>query len=260
MTAVADLILCSDGGSSGGEVAAAACLLLTPENEPLVGLVAILGAATNNEAEIFGSLLGFAWILSAAEETKSIRWVADSEYVLKSATSYIHNWQRNGWKTADKKPVKNQGLWRLFLALSEGKKLISEHVRGHTGHPENETCDAALNWAKDNGVDVLSNRSTVSGVSIPDLPVEAPWIVCDGRALLEELRADTTGGVDPQSLVNLVGSGAQAVATKAVKAPPITALLRQLLTTLQAAEKFSRDKECIRLSEELRQLIGRFKS
>ena len=115
--ATADLVLYTDGGSSAGSVAAAASLITDPNGTVVHGLVTLLGEATNNEAEIFASLMSFAWIRAHHPDAGTVRWVADSEYTLKSATAYIKNWQKNGWKTADKKPVKNQGLWRQANAF-----------------------------------------------------------------------------------------------------------------------------------------------
>ncbi|HQH27756.1 MAG TPA: hypothetical protein PLP17_10200, partial [Oligoflexia bacterium] len=129
------IVLCSDGGADRSGQAAGACLLQTADGAT-AGLIVYLGEATNNEAEICAGLLGFSWLCAchAAAPLGKVRWICDSEYVLKSATAYIRNWEKNGWKTADKKPVKNQGLWRAFLRLSAGCEIDPKHVRGHTGH------------------------------------------------------------------------------------------------------------------------------
>ena len=74
----------------------------------------------------------------------------DSQYVRQGITSWIHNWKKRGWKTADKKPVKNVDLWqRLDLALST-HKIQWEWVKGHAGHPENERCDVLARSAAEN--------------------------------------------------------------------------------------------------------------
>ena len=185
-----DYTIYSDGGSSRGGVAASACVVDGHLSGRRRGAVAFLGEATNNEAEILAALLGFSMVRLAAsrrEEPGPVRlhWVADSEYTLKSATDYIHNWQRNGWKTASKEPVKNQGLWRAHLYLTKGFKISTEHVRGHTGHPENELCDLAANWAKDCGEDSIEQG--LRKVEIPDGELSS-WFLVDGREFLAQLR------------------------------------------------------------------------
>jgi ribonuclease HI len=65
----------------------------------------------------------------------------DSQYVRQGVTTWIHGWKRNGWKTADKKPVKNAELWQQ-LDAARGKHTVQFHwVKGHAGHTENELVD-----------------------------------------------------------------------------------------------------------------------
>ena len=74
----------------------------------------------------------------------------DSQYVKNGITQWIHNWKKNGWKTANKKPVKNKDLWlRLDKAISE-HKIQLEWIKGHSGHPQNERADELANLAIDN--------------------------------------------------------------------------------------------------------------
>ena len=66
---------------------------------------------------------------------------SDSQYVRQGITQWIHNWKKRGWKTADKKPVKNVDLWqRLDLAI-QSHKIEWVWIKGHAGHVENERCD-----------------------------------------------------------------------------------------------------------------------
>lgn len=178
----------SDGGGERSSTAAAASII--EWHNQRVQLVAFLGGATNNEAEIFGGLLAFSFIHAHTVSTSggSVRWVCDSEYVLKSATEYIHNWQRNGWKTAAKKPVKNQALWRSYAELAKGFKVQAEHIYGHTGHEENEACDSASTWARMEGARCLKESGT--GALFSDLPGHAQgvWHLIDGRPFLSRLR------------------------------------------------------------------------
>lgn len=139
------LFLFTDGGGDKESTAGAACILRTNTVEKRI--IAILGGATNNEAEITAMLVGLA---ATSDFDSGIRWLSDSEYALKSASSYIKNWQKNGWKTASKQPVKNLGLWKCYLELSKNLNIEFEHVKGHSGHTENEFCDSASTWARMN--------------------------------------------------------------------------------------------------------------
>jgi len=69
----------------------------------------------------------------------------DSSYVQKGISEWIHGWKRNGWKTADKKPVKNADLWQALDELAAGHKIEWRWVKGHSGHPENERADLLAN-------------------------------------------------------------------------------------------------------------------
>ena len=80
----------------------------------------------------------------------------DSSYVQKGISEWIHGWKRNGWKTADKKPVKNADLWQTLDELAKGHKIEWRWVKGHAGHPENERADQLAN----RGVDSVLAKST----------------------------------------------------------------------------------------------------
>ena len=79
----------------------------------------------------------------------------DSSYVQKGISEWIHGWKRNGWKTADKKPVKNADLWQSMDQLAAAHKIEWRWVKGHAGHPENERADILAN----RGVDLTLARS-----------------------------------------------------------------------------------------------------
>ncbi|HRE43460.1 MAG TPA: ribonuclease HI, partial [Terricaulis sp.] len=66
----------------------------------------------------------------------------DSKYVMDGVTKWIHGWKRNGWKTADKKPVKNDDLWRRLDAANASHKVEWVWVKGHSGDVMNERADA----------------------------------------------------------------------------------------------------------------------
>ncbi len=69
----------------------------------------------------------------------------DSSYVQKGISEWIHGWKRNGWRTSDKKPVKNDDLWRALDVLAQQHRVDWRWVKGHSGHPGNERADALAN-------------------------------------------------------------------------------------------------------------------
>ena len=98
-------------------------------------------ATTNNRMELMAVIKG----LQALRRPCAVAVTTDSEYVKNGITQWIHNWKRNGWRTAAKKPVKNEDLWRL-LDETVARHEVSWHwVKGHAGHPENERADALAN-------------------------------------------------------------------------------------------------------------------
>ena len=93
---------------------------------------------TNNRMELMAAIIGLEKLKRGVNK---VRLHTDSTYVKDGITKWIHGWKKNGWKTAAKKPVKNQDLWmRLDEALS-GHDVEWHWVKGHSGHPENERCD-----------------------------------------------------------------------------------------------------------------------
>ena len=94
---------------------------------------------TNNRMELQAVIEG----LSALKRRCHVTVVTDSQYVMKAfKEGWLANWERNGWKTADRKPVKNQDLWQALVELEEKHEVHWKWVKGHAGHPENERVDA----------------------------------------------------------------------------------------------------------------------
>jgi ribonuclease HI len=85
--------------------------------------------------------------LKALKRPSRVRIVTDSQYVKNGMEQWIHNWKRNGWRTAAKKPVKNAELWKELDRLVNLHQVEWEWVRGHSGHPENERVDRLANRA-----------------------------------------------------------------------------------------------------------------
>ena len=87
----------------------------------------------------------------------------DSQYVQKGIDQWIHAWKARGWKTADRKPVKNEDLWRELDALAARHQVAWKWVRGHAGHAENERADALAN----RGVEGLAGSAPRAAKSAP---------------------------------------------------------------------------------------------
>lgn len=92
---------------------------------------------TNNRMELMAAIAS----LEALKRRSKVRLVTDSTYVRDGVTKWIHGWKRNGWKTAAKKPVKNDDLWKRLDAIASKHDVSWEWVKGHAGHPENERAD-----------------------------------------------------------------------------------------------------------------------
>ncbi|ETX15735.1 ribonuclease H [Roseivivax halodurans JCM 10272] len=95
------------------------------------------GATTNNRMELLAAISA----LEALRQPSRITIVTDSVYVKNGVTGWIHGWKKNGWKTAAKKPVKNEELWKRLDAAQKTHEVRWEWVKGHAGHPENERAD-----------------------------------------------------------------------------------------------------------------------
>jgi ribonuclease HI len=98
-------------------------------------------ATTNNRMELTAAIQG----LSALTRPCQVRITTDSQYVLKGISQWIVDWKRRGWRTADKKPVKNIDLWQQLDALAAEHEIKWIWVKGHAGHPENERADELAN-------------------------------------------------------------------------------------------------------------------
>jgi ribonuclease HI len=96
---------------------------------------------TNNRMELMAAIRA----LEALKRRSHVKLYTDSIYVMKGITSWIHDWKRKGWRTADKKPVKNEDLWRRLDELAARHEIEWHWVKGHAGHPENERADALAN-------------------------------------------------------------------------------------------------------------------
>ncbi|CAN5178337.1 ribonuclease HI [soil metagenome] len=96
---------------------------------------------TNNRMELMGAIMA----LEALTRPCTIDLHTDSKYVMDGITSWIHGWKARGWKTADKKPVKNEDLWKRLDAARARHEVKWHWVKGHAGHALNERADQLAN-------------------------------------------------------------------------------------------------------------------
>ena len=92
---------------------------------------------TNNRMELMAAIQG----LTSLKRSCHVTLYTDSKYVLQGVTEWLAGWKAKNWKTADKKPVKNQDLWMLLDEQVQRHKVDFVWVKGHSGHPENERVD-----------------------------------------------------------------------------------------------------------------------
>ncbi|GAB1409663.1 ribonuclease HI [Desulfovibrionales bacterium] len=115
---------------------------------------------TNNRMEI----RGVVHALSLLTRSCRVELYSDSRYVCDAlGKGWIQGWIKNGWKTAAKKPVKNQDLWERLIPLLERHQVVAHWVKAHDGHPENERCDVLAKQAalgSDRSVDAGYTRET----------------------------------------------------------------------------------------------------
>ena len=104
---------------------------------------------TNNRMEITAAIRA----LEALKERCRVRVFTDSTYVKNGITQWLPNWRRRGWRTAGRKPVKNQDLWQDLASLTDRHEVSWHWVRGHAGHPGNERADRLANQGLDNAAD-----------------------------------------------------------------------------------------------------------
>jgi ribonuclease HI len=95
-------------------------------------------ATTNNRMELMAAI----GALEALKRPSRVALTTDSTYLRDGITRWIHDWKRRNWKTAGRKPVKNEDLWRRLEAVLSPHEVTWHWVRGHAGHPENERADS----------------------------------------------------------------------------------------------------------------------
>jgi ribonuclease HI len=130
------VIIHTDGACSGnpGPGGWGAILVYNGTRKELSGGEA---ETTNNRMELTGAIIA----LESIKRPCKVEMHVDSAYVKDGITKWIHSWKRNGWKTADKKPVKNVELWQRLDKAIAAHDISWHWVKGHAGHAENERAD-----------------------------------------------------------------------------------------------------------------------
>ncbi|WP_338550300.1 ribonuclease HI [Roseovarius phycicola] len=136
-----DLFAYTDGACSGNPGPGGwGVLMQAKDGEAVVKERELQGGeaeTTNNRMELLAAIHA----LETLSKPSSITIVTDSAYVKNGVTGWIHGWKRNGWKTSNKKPVKNVELWQRLDEAAARHDVTWEWVKGHAGHPENERAD-----------------------------------------------------------------------------------------------------------------------
>jgi ribonuclease HI len=136
-----DLFAYTDGACSGNPGPGGwGALLIARDGDSVVKSRELNGGeglTTNNRMELLAAISA----LEALERASDITIVTDSNYVKDGMTKWVHGWKRNGWKTADRKPVKNVELWQRLDTAVARHRVTWKWVKGHAGHPENERAD-----------------------------------------------------------------------------------------------------------------------
>lgn len=133
---MADVQIWTDGACSGnpGPGGWGAVLRCNGSEKELSGVEA---ETTNNRMELMAAIQA----LETLKRPCRVELTTDSNYVRQGMTEWLPRWQANGWKTAARKPVKNEDLWRRLIVASAPHEVQWSWVRGHSGHPENERAD-----------------------------------------------------------------------------------------------------------------------
>ncbi|MGB0959434.1 MAG: ribonuclease HI [Halocynthiibacter sp.] len=136
-----DLYAYTDGACSGNPGPGGwGVLMLAKSGDDILKSRDLFGGApltTNNQMELQAAIEA----LNALSKPSKITIVTDSTYVKNGVTTWIHGWKKNGWRTSNKKPVKNVELWQSLDAAAQKHDVTWEWVKGHAGHPENEKAD-----------------------------------------------------------------------------------------------------------------------
>ncbi len=145
MPIMPELQIYTDGACSGNPGPGGwGALLVAKDGDKVLKTKELCGGAaetTNNRMELQAAISG----LDALERSSAVTVITDSAYVKDGISKWLAGWKRNGWKTAAKKPVKNEDLWKVLDEAQARHDVTWEWVKGHNGHAENELADGLAN-------------------------------------------------------------------------------------------------------------------
>jgi len=124
-------------GACDGNPGPGGCAALLRYGEHVRELAGGEPATTNNRMELQAAISG----LAALKEDCEVVLFTDSEYLRQGITEWLPCWRANNWRTAERKPVKNDALWRQLYEMASRHRVTWQWLKGHAGHPENERCD-----------------------------------------------------------------------------------------------------------------------
>lgn len=136
-------VINSDGACKGNPGPSSWGVTVERNGELVLAESGFLGMQTNQVAELMAALEGLRRVPPGAK----VVLFSDSQYTLNGLSSWRKGWQRNGWRTADNKPVKNKEIWVALAAEADKRQVETRWVRGHSGDPMNELCDQLANEA-----------------------------------------------------------------------------------------------------------------
>jgi ribonuclease HI len=138
---MAEIFAYTDGACSGNPGPGGwGALMIARKGETVLREKELSGGealTTNNRMELMAAISA----LESLTRASPVTLVTDSAYVKNGVTVWIHGWKRNGWRTADKKPVKNVDLWQRLEAAQARHRVSWQWIKGHAGHAENERAD-----------------------------------------------------------------------------------------------------------------------
>src|SRR3972149_9838624 len=133
-----NIVIFTDGASKGNPGPGGFGVIIVFSDNKVIELGGGEKHTTNNRMELSGAIYALSEVLKKEEE---ILVYTDSKYLINGMTGWIYGWQKNGWKTKDKKVVLNKDLWEKLVELVKNKKIKWHYVGGHVGVAGNERCD-----------------------------------------------------------------------------------------------------------------------
>lgn len=149
MTCQEKILIYTDGGCKGNPGPGGWAYLILLPHKQIRGFSAESNT-TNNRMELTAVIRSLERCHELNLFDHEIEVVTDSQYVKNGISLWIHNWKKNGWKTAGKEPVKNQDLWLALDQYASTQKIEWKWTKGHAGNPYNEECDRLVGEAISN--------------------------------------------------------------------------------------------------------------